>query len=85
MIHSLSGGVLAENETFLFAKVEMFGAPCWYLAPFRVEAGDRVLAPYGREGTLAEGVVLKTELCTPQTAPCSMKRVRSIEKRAENG
>ncbi len=80
MIHSLSGGVLADNTPKLFAKVEMGGAPCWYLSPFQVEAGDRVLAPFGREGTLAEGTVLKTELCTPQTAPVPMKRARQIER-----
>ncbi len=80
MIHSLSGGVLATNGSFLFAKVEIAGAPYWYLSPFAVEAGDRVLAPLGSEG-LAEGVVLRTEVCTPQTAPFPMNRVRSLEKK----
>lgn len=83
MIHSLSGGVLADGGNYLFAKVGICGTVRWYLAPFPVEAGERVLAPFGEE--LAEGVVLRTEMCTPQTAPCPMKRVRSLEKRLENG
>lgn len=78
MIHSLSGGVIAENETCLFAKVELNGAPYWYLAPFMVAAGDRVLAPFGR--TEAEGVVLKTELCSVQCAPVPMNRIKELIK-----
>ncbi len=79
MIHSLSGGVLARNESMLFAKVEIEGAPHWYLAPFFVSAGDKVLAPL--DGALAEGTVLRTELCTQQTAPVPVKRARAIEKK----
>ncbi len=79
MIHSLSGGVLARNESLLFAKVEIEGAPHWYLAPFFVSAGDRVLAPVGNG--LAEGTVLRTELCTQQTAPIPLNRARAIEKK----
>ena len=83
MIHSLAGGVLSDGQSYLFAKVDM-GMPLWYLAPFSVEAGDRVLAPFGREGELREGIVLRTELCTAQTAPVPMNRVKSLEKRFEN-
>ena len=81
MIHSLSGGVIADNGSYLFAKVEILGAPYWYIAPFAVEAGDRVLAPLGREERLVEGTVLRTELCTPQTAPFPMNRVKRLEKK----
>ena len=81
MIHSLSGGVIAENGSYLFAKVEILGTPYWYLAPFSVEAGDRVLAPLGREARLVEGTVLRTELCNAQTAPFPMNRVKALEKK----
>ena len=53
MIHSLSGGVLSDGEVYTFAKVDVAGTPCWYLAPFRVEVGANVLVPFGREN--AEG------------------------------
>ena len=84
MIHSLSGGVIADNTSILFAKVEVLGTPCWYIAPFRVEAGEKVLVPFGREGALAEATVLRTELCTPQTAPIPVKRAKSIERKVQN-
>ena len=83
MIHSLSGGVIADNGNHLFAKVEILGAPYWYLAPFHVEAGDRVLAPLGKSERIVEGVVLKTEICTPQTAPFPMNRMRALENKLE--
>ncbi len=76
MIHSLSGGVIAENGVVTFAKVRVGDMPCWYLAPFKVEAGQHVLVPYG--GGTAEGVVERVENCTPQTAPVSVKRAKEI-------
>ena len=79
MIHSMSGGVLARNESILFAKVEVEGAPHWYVAPFFVAAGDRVSVPFG--GGLSEGTVIRTELCTRQTAPIPLNRARAIEKK----
>ncbi len=77
MIHSLSGGVLSEGGLHRFAKVEVLGSPKWYLAPFPVEAGERVLAPVG--GKSVEGTVLKVELCTAQTAPWPMNRIAELE------
>ena len=59
MIHSLSGGVLADGEVYTFAKVDVAGTPCWYLAPRKVEAGDKVLVQIGREN--AQGVVVRTQ------------------------
>ncbi len=76
MIHSMSGGVLADGTVYTFAKVEAAGSPRWYLAPFSVSAGERVVVPFG-EGE-AEGVVLKTENCTRQTAPVPVNRAREI-------
>ena len=76
MIHSLSGGVLADGEVYTFAKVDVAGTPCWYLAPRKVEVGHKVLVPVGREN--AEGVVVRTENCTRQTAPVPVGRAKRI-------
>ena len=79
MIHSLSGGVIAENREYLFAKVEIEGVPYWYVSPFpALKEGDRVLVPFGKGDRLTGGTVLKTELCTRQTAPYPLNRVREI-------
>ncbi len=83
MIHSLSGGVLSSGENFTFVKVEISGAPYWYIAPFHVEAGDRVLVPFGKEERIVEGTVLKTENCTQQTAPFPVNRTRRLWKRLD--
>ena len=42
MIHSLSGGVIAENGVHTFVKVDVMGTPCWYLSARRLPAGTRV-------------------------------------------
>ena len=52
MIHSLSGGVLGDNGVYTFAKVEVEGAPRWYVAPFPVKEGDTVAVPYGAVGEM---------------------------------
>ena len=41
MIHSMAGGVLGDLSVHTFAKVDVGGAPLWYLAPMRVTAGRR--------------------------------------------
>ncbi len=76
MIHSLSGGVIADNEMYTFAKVRTDGVPAWFLSPFRVKAGDLVLVPAA--GGEAVGEVERVENCTPQTAPVPVKRAREI-------
>ncbi len=83
MIHSLSGGVLADNGPILFAKVETAEGPRWFLAPFAVKAGEHVLVPVGE--TYAEGEVLRTELCTRQTAPIPVARARELRKMEQKG
>ena len=80
MIHSLSGGVIADNMPVTFAKVDIMGAPYWYIAPFPVEVGEKVLAPFGKEERLQEATVLKVETCTPQTAPVPVSRAKFLEK-----
>ena len=76
MIHSLSGGVIADNEVFDFARVRLQETAMWFLAPMRVATGDRVLVPF--DGGTAEGTVERVERCTVQTAPVSLKRTREI-------
>ena len=78
MIHSLSGGVIADNGMQSFVKVDVSGTPYWYLAPRRLAPGQRVLVPCGKTGRPAEGTVLRCEDCTPQTAPVPMNRVREV-------
>lgn len=78
MIHSLSGGVIAENGIYTFAKVRVEDSPCWYLAPRIVKAGDKVLVPFGKAELPAEGVVERVETCTDQTAPVPVRRAREI-------
>ena len=79
MIHSLSGGVIADGNIYTFVKVELDGEPRWFICPFPVKEGDRVLLPFNYIEE-REGVVLKTENCTAQTAPCSVKRAPEILK-----
>lgn len=77
MIHSLSGGVLSDGGICFFAKVDVAGTPAWYLAPRMLAAGVRVVVPVGRSGR-AEGVVVRCESVTPQTAPVPVGRARTI-------
>lgn len=79
MIHSMSGGIIADNGYYTFAKVEIAGTPYWYLSPFSVTEGDRVLVPYQKSGC-AEGVVKKVEVCSNQCAPVPMNRIKAIER-----
>ncbi len=78
MIHSLSGGVLADNGVRTYVKVDVAGTPCWYVSPRRLAAGTRVAVPFGREGRRAEGVVVRCEDCTPQTAPVPAGRAKEV-------
>ena len=77
MIHSLSGGVLGDNGVYTFAKVEVEGAPRWYVAPFPVQEGDTVAVPYGAVGEM-QGRVLRTEHCTAHTAPVPISRAQEL-------
>ena len=47
MIHSMAGGVLGDLGVHTFAKVDVGGAPLWYLAPMRVAAGQKVVVHGG--------------------------------------
>jgi len=77
MIHSLSGGVIADNGPFTFAKVQTEDTIKWYLSPLPVKEGDEVLVPFGAFGE-ARGVVVKTETCSRHTAPVPISRAQEI-------
>lgn len=79
MIHSLSGGVIRENGSYTFVKVQVEGELLWYLSPTsKVEAGARVSVPYGRGDLPREGRVVKVESANAQCAPCPMNRIREL-------
>ena len=81
MIHSMSGGVLSEYDSYTFVKVEFDGepAPQWYISDFDVEAGDRVKAPFGRAGEVKTGVVARVERdVNGQVTPVPVKRAKRL-------
>ena len=81
MIHSMSGGVLSEYDTYTFAKVKFDGCekPCWFISDFEVKEDDRVLAPYGAGSVGRSGTVLKVETnVSGQVAPVPLKRVKKL-------
>ena len=78
MIHSLSGGVIAENTPLTFLKVEIEGAPYWYyLTMGKVQAGDTVLVPF--KNRTVRATVVRVESGTQQTAPLPLSRMKEIE------
>lgn len=80
----MSGGVLSELGAYTFAKVrfEDGGAPYWYVSDFDVEAGDRVLAPFGASGAAREATVERVERnVSGMTAPVPLKRAKKLIKR----
>lgn len=83
MIHSLSGGVLDSGEVYSFAKVQTEHTVGWFLVPMltEIKIGDRVVVPIGV--SQEEGVVVKTEYATVQTAPVPLRRAKEIIAKAE--
>ena len=79
MIHSLSGGIIADYENLIYAFVAIDGGEkAWFISPFPlIKVGDRVKVPFGR--TTAEGEVLRLEHVTKQTAPYPVNRTREVE------
>ena len=80
MIHSLSGGIIADYENLIYAFVEMQnGQKTWFISPFPlIKVGDGVMVPFGRESV--RGEVLRVENVTKQTAPYPVNRTREIEE-----
>ena len=82
MIHSMAGGVLGDLGVHTFAKVDVGGAPLWYLAPMRVAAGQKVVVPYGREdGGLHRADRARSALPRAEHSPRSARRrgVKAID------
>lgn len=81
MIHSLSGGVISQYDTYLYCKVKfeenITPAWCWYISPYpHICANQRVLVPFfGRE---IVGVVERVDKVSAQTAPYPVKRTQEI-------
>lgn len=79
MIHSLSGGVIRDNYRYTFVKVEVDGAPYWYLSPTSdIAVGAKVSVPFGKGDFPREGVVLKVEQADGHCAPVPLNRIREI-------
>lgn len=79
MIHSLSGGIIADYENLIYAFVAIDGGEkAWFISPFPLIApGDRVKVPCGRAS--CEGEVTRVEHVTKQTAPYPVNRTREVE------
>ena len=80
MIHSLSGGIIADYENLTYVLVALNdGGKAWFISPFPfIKPGDRVQVPSGH--TSAEGEVVRVENVTKQTAPYPVNRTREVEK-----
>lgn len=81
MIHSMSGGVLSEYDSYTFAKVCFDGEQqgYWYIADFDVSVGDRVSAPRFPSGSGAPATVIKIEPnVSGQVAPVPIKRAKRL-------
>lgn len=79
MIHSLSGGIIADNQSLIYVFVQTDGGEkVWYISPFPlIKVGDKVLVPL--RGHSVCGSVLRVENVTKQTAPWPVNRTREIE------
>lgn len=84
MIHSMSGGVISENGSYIYVFVQIEGGlykgeKRWYISPFKnIKAGDRAEIPVGSR--TAAGRILRVEYVTAQTAPFPLNRTREIER-----
>ena len=75
MIHSMAGGVLGDLSVHTFAKVDVGGAPLWYLAPMRVTAGQK-------DGGLHRADRARSALPRAEHSPRSARRrgVKAIDR-----
>lgn len=84
MIHSLSGGVIASNDSYDYAFVELLegldkGTKRWFISPFpKLKQGDEVIVPVGR--AQVKGKVVRIDRVTKQTAPFPVNRTAEIER-----
>lgn len=91
MIHSLAGGDIRELKVADFAKVEITeeginkGVKLWYITDINgLEAGDKVLVPYGVQNSLIEAKIERIDrFVNAQTSPVPMKRAKKIFKKID--
>lgn len=81
MIHSLSGGIIKDVESYTFVKVVFDGDPTprWYISDFHVEEGDRVSAPTGKADMPKTGVAVKVENnVNGQVTPIPVRQAKKL-------
>ena len=80
MIHSLSGGVLKEEEICDFAKVQTEEGNFWYKSEIiGLKEGDQVKVPFGVNDKIVQGIVLSVvRNVTSKNSPVPFKRVKEI-------
>ena len=83
MIHSLSGGVIKDNEPVNFAKVKLIdnGQIAWFLSTHlpQLQVNDTVLVPYGTTSELCKAIVIRIDAqISPQVTPIPLKRAKPI-------
>lgn len=85
MIHSMCGGGLKNNEIYSFAKVrfeneQLCGlCPYWFISDIAgLKAGERVLAPFGKNDEPLSAVVLRVDDSDEQTPPFPIKTMKYL-------
>lgn len=89
MIHSMCGGGLKDNEILSFAKVTFDDNPLaekrpyWYkCAIIGLNVGEKVLAPFGKDGREYVATIVRVDRASEQTPPMPLGRMGSITKKA---
>ena len=80
MIHSLSGGVLKEEEICDFAKVQTEEGNFWYKSNIiGLKEGDKVNVSLGLDNKIIKGIVLLVvRNVTSKNSPVPFKRTKEI-------
>lgn len=81
MIHSLSGGIVSETQYVDFAKVSIEGEGIfWYISKIEnLQAGDRVIVPFGKNLKNVEGKVLRVDKnVSSQVSPIPFRHAKYI-------
>ncbi len=84
MIHSLSGGVVKEDRSGDFAKVEIEGEGFfWYLSDiFGLKEGDFVLVPFGKTNKLVRAKVIRIDKdISYKASPIPFKHAKKISSK----
>ena len=81
MIHSLSGGVLSENNIVDIAKVQFeTGEIYWYICNIEnIKVGQIVLVPFGKSDKPTKAKILRIDKnVSSQTSPVPFSRMKEI-------